>query len=93
PVDYIVTKSFIPNFTKYIATFYAKENIRCNAIAPHGIFNDHSDAFIHNFSKLSPLGRMAEKNEMIGPFTFLASDASSYMTGSILTVDGGWTAW
>ncbi len=93
PVDYIVTKSFIPNFTKYIATFYAKENIRCNAIAPHGIFNDHSEAFIQNFSNLSPMGRMADKNELIGPFTFLASDASSYMTGSILTVDGGWTAW
>ncbi|MFN0276209.1 MAG: SDR family oxidoreductase [Chitinophagales bacterium] len=93
PVDYVVSKSFIPNFTKYLATFYAKENIRCNAIAPHGIFNEHDDKFVTNFSKLSPMGRMADKNEIIGPFTFLASDASSYMTGSVLTVDGGWTAW
>lgn len=93
PVDYVVTKSFIPNFTKYLATFYAKENIRCNAIAPHGIFNHHHKKFVTNFSKLSPLGRMADKHEMIGPFTFLASDASGYMTGSIVTVDGGWTAW
>lgn len=93
PVDYIVTKSFIPNFTKYIATFYAKNNIRCNAIAPHGIFNGHGENFIQNFATLSPMGRMADKNEMTGPFTFLASDASSYMTGTTLSVDGGWTAW
>ena len=93
PVDYVVTKSFIPNFTRYIATFYADKNIRCNAIAPHGIFNDHDAAFMKNFSELSPMGRMCEKDELIGPFTFLASDASSYMTGSVLTVDGGWTAW
>jgi NAD(P)-dependent dehydrogenase (short-subunit alcohol dehydrogenase family) len=93
PVDYVVTKSFIPNFTRYLATLYAKDNIRCNAIAPHGVFNEHDTKFVVNFSKLSPLGRMADKEELIGPFTFLASDASSYMTGSMLTVDGGWTAW
>ncbi len=93
PVDYVITKSMIPNFTRYLATFYASKHIRCNAIAPHGIFNDHDDTFIQNFAKLSPVGRMADKHEMTGPFTFLASDASSYMTGSILTVDGGWTAW
>jgi NAD(P)-dependent dehydrogenase (short-subunit alcohol dehydrogenase family) len=93
PVDYVITKSVIPNLTKYIATFYAKDNIRCNAIAPHGIFNNHETAFLNNFSKLSPMGRMSDKSEMTGPFTFLASDASSYMTGSVLTVDGGWTAW
>lgn len=93
PVDYIVTKSFIPNFTKYLATFYAADNIRCNAIAPHGIYNDHDEKFLQNFAALSPLGRMADKKEMTGPFTFLASDASSYMTGTTLIVDGGWTAW
>jgi len=93
PVDYIARKSFIPNFTRYIATFYAKEGIRCNALVPHGIFNDHPEAFLINWAKLSPLGRMCDREELVGPFTFLASDASSYMTGSILTVDGGWTAW
>lgn len=93
PVDYIASKSFIPNFTRYIATFYAKEGIRCNALVPHGIFNDHPEAFLVNWAKLSPLGRMCDRDELVGPFTFLASDASSYMTGSILTVDGGWTAW
>ncbi|MCF2446192.1 SDR family oxidoreductase [Dyadobacter sp. CY345] len=93
PVDYVASKSFIPNFTRYLATFYAHDNIRCNAIVPHGIANDHGKKFVENFAKLSPLGRMCEREELIGPFTFLASDASSYMTGSLLTVDGGWTAW
>jgi 2-deoxy-D-gluconate 3-dehydrogenase len=93
PVDYVITKSMIPNLTRYLATFYAKNNIRCNAIAPHGIYNQHDEAFVVNFNKLSPMGRMAGRDEMSGPFLFLVSDASSYMTGSVLTVDGGWTAW
>lgn len=93
PVDYIASKSFIPNFTRYLSTFYARQGIRCNAIVPHGIFNDHAEPFLKNFAALSPLGRMCNREELIGPFTFLASDASSYMTGSLLTVDGGWTAW
>jgi NAD(P)-dependent dehydrogenase (short-subunit alcohol dehydrogenase family) len=93
PVDYIASKSFIPNFTRYLSTFYARQGIRCNAIVPHGIFNNHAESFLKNFAELSPLGRMCSREELIGPFTFLASDASSYMTGSLLTVDGGWTAW
>jgi NAD(P)-dependent dehydrogenase (short-subunit alcohol dehydrogenase family) len=93
PIDYIATKSFVPNYTRYLATFYAKDNIRCNAIVPHGIFNDHEEKFLNNFAKYSPLGRMCDKSELRGPFTFLASDASSYMTGSVMVVDGGWTAW
>lgn len=93
PVDYIASKSFVPNFTRYIATFYANNNIRCNAIVPHGILNNHSEAFQHNFSKMSPLGRMCNKEELDGPFLMLASKSSSYMTGSVLMVDGGWTAW
>lgn len=93
PIDYIASKSFIPNFTRYVATFYAQSGIRCNAIVPHAIYNNHPEAFLNNFARLSPLGRMCNREELIGPFTFLASDASSYMTGSVLTVDGGWTAW
>lgn len=93
PIDYIASKSFIPNFTRYIATFYAQEGIRCNAIVPHGIYNNHPEPFLKNWATLSPLGRMCQREELNGPFTFLVSDASSYMTGSILTVDGGWTAW
>jgi NAD(P)-dependent dehydrogenase (short-subunit alcohol dehydrogenase family) len=93
PIDYIASKSFIPNFTRYIATFYAQEGIRCNALVPHGIYNDHPQPFLDNWARLSPIGRMCNREELVGPFTFLASDASSYMTGSVLTVDGGWTAW
>lgn len=93
PVDYVITKSMIPNFTRYLATFYAGNHIRCNGIAPHGIQNNHGEAFVANFAQLSPMGRMSERDELIGPFLFLASDASSYMTGTIVTVDGGWTAW
>lgn len=93
PVDYIASKSFIPNFTRYIATFYAQDGIRCNAIVPHGIFNNHPEAFLKNWSKLSPMGRMCNREELNGPFSFLVSDASSYMTGSVVNVDGGWTAW
>jgi NAD(P)-dependent dehydrogenase (short-subunit alcohol dehydrogenase family) len=93
PVDYVVSKSFLPNFTRYIATYYGKDNIRCNAIALHGVFDGHNEKFLSNFASLSPLGRMCHKSELKGPFVFLASEASSYMTGSTLLVDGGWTAW
>jgi NAD(P)-dependent dehydrogenase (short-subunit alcohol dehydrogenase family) len=93
PVDYVATKSFIPNFTRYLATLYAQENIRCNAIAPHGIFNGHDEKFLNNFAKLSPMGRMCAPSEINGAFLFLASDASSYITGSTMVLDGGWTAW
>ena len=93
PVDYIASKSFIPNFTRYLATFYARNNIRCNALVPHGIYNNHPEPFLKNWERLSPMGRMCERDELNGPFTFLASDASSYMTGSVISVDGGWTAW
>jgi NAD(P)-dependent dehydrogenase (short-subunit alcohol dehydrogenase family) len=93
PVDYVITKSFIPNYTRYLATFYAKDNIRCNAIAPGGIYNEHDEKFLNKYSKFCPMGRMGDKSELPGPFIFLASDASSYMTGSVLVVDGGWTAW
>ena len=93
PIDYIATKSFIPNYTRYLATFYAKDGIRCNAIVPHGILNNHDSEFQNNFSKLSPIGRMCDRSELNGIFILLCSDASSYMTGSVITVDGGWTSW
>ena len=93
PVDYVATKSFIPNYTRYLATHYAKDGIRVNCIVPHGVENENPQWFKDNFARMSPLGRMAAASELNGPFIFLASDASSYMTGSALVVDGGWTAW
>jgi NAD(P)-dependent dehydrogenase (short-subunit alcohol dehydrogenase family) len=93
PVDYVATKSMVPNLTRYLATLYARDGIRCNCVVPHGVFNDHPRAFQDRFAELSPIGRMCDVGELRGPFVFLASDASSYMTGAVLVVDGGWTAW
>jgi NAD(P)-dependent dehydrogenase (short-subunit alcohol dehydrogenase family) len=93
PVDYVTTKSVVPNFTRYLATLYGNDGIRANCIVPHGVDNAHGEPFRSNFSGLSPLGRMCDVAELRGPFVLLASPASSYMTGSVLMVDGGWTAW
>jgi len=93
PVDYIVTKSFIPGYSRYLATLYASDGIRVNTIVPHGIYNNHKKDFLQRFSDRSPMGRMCRLNELRGPFIFLASDSSSYMTGSMLVIDGGWSIW
>lgn len=93
PIDYVATKSMIPNFVRYLGASYAEHGIRVNCVAPHGITNDHPAWFTKNFAELSPIGRMCEPSELRGPFLLLASGASSYMTGSTLVVDGGWTAW
>jgi NAD(P)-dependent dehydrogenase (short-subunit alcohol dehydrogenase family) len=93
PVDYVTTKSVVPNFTRYIATLYARHGIRCNCIVPHGVDNNHAAAFRKNFERLSPIGRLCDVTELRAPFLLLASEGSSYMTGSTLVVDGGWTSW
>lgn len=93
PIDYVISKGSIPILTKYIAVNYAKKNIRCNCIVPHAIIENPPIKFLDKFKKLSPIGRTCKIEEVLDPLIFLISDGSSYMNGSIVTVDGGWTAW
>ena len=79
--------------TKYYATYFAKDNIRINCLSPGGIFNGQDEKFVAKYNRLTPLGRMGKPNEIVGASLFLASNASSYITGQCLVVDGGWTAW
>lgn len=93
PVDYAVTKGGIIMLTRWLATTYGEKNIRANTYTLGGVFKEHGPEFTEKYGQHTPLGRMAKPEEVGRPLVFLASDASSYMTGANLVIDGGWTAW
>ena len=93
PITYSVSKSGIINMTRYLATYWATKKVRVNNLILGGVENNQPKKFIKNYCNKVPLGRMANKKEYNYSIFFLASEMSSYMTGSNLIVDGGWSAW
>ena len=93
PAVYSASKAAVIGLTKYLATYWADKNIRVNCITPGGAESGQNDTFKEKYSSRVPLGRMAQPEEMVGALLYLASNASSYVTGQNIIIDGGWSAW
>lgn len=93
PVTYSVIKHGLLGLTKYLATYYAERNVRCNALCPAGVYNGQNEDFLKKLTHLIPMGRMARVDEYKSTILYMLSDASSYMTGSTVVIDGGRTVW
>jgi len=93
PVTYSVVKHGLIGLTKYLATYWCDRGVRCNALSPGGVFAGQDDVFVSKLVNLIPMGRMAEPDEYRGAIAFLCSDASSYLNGANLVVDGGRSVW
>ncbi len=93
PVTYSVVKHGLIGLTKYLATYWCEQGVRCNALSPGGVYAGQNDVFVAKLAQLIPLGRMAGVDEYRGAIAFLCSDASSYMNGSNLIIDGGRSTW
>ena len=93
PVSYSVIKAGLVGLTRYLATYWADKNVRCNALSPGGVFNGQDEEFVKRLSRLIPLGRMAAIDEYRSAVQFLCSDAASYMSGQNVVVDGGRSVW
>jgi NAD(P)-dependent dehydrogenase (short-subunit alcohol dehydrogenase family) len=93
PVTYSVVKHGLIGLTKYLATYWCEQGIRCNSLSPGGVYANQDDVFVSKLTKLIPLGRMAQADEYRGAIAFLCSDASLYMNGSNLVMDGGRSVW
>lgn len=93
PVVYSASKSALVNFTKYLSVYWAESGVRTNLLVLGGVFNHQDDKFLEGYCARVPMGRMANEDEYNGTVIFLMAEASSYMTGASIMIDGGWTAW
>ncbi len=93
PPAYGAAKAGVVQLTRYLAVHWREVGIRVNCLVPGGVFDQQDEAFVAEYCGRTPLGRMANPDDYVGPVLFMASAASAYMTGAVVTVDGGWTAW